>query len=215
MKLSWTVVILYNIHKKDIIYYVVYPVLAIALAIAIGVPLLILLWCLEYPPVGGLKRAVEKIEVVDSVVSLSQPYDTRKVADMTILLKNGLVVDCYDIEFSAPPPYYAKKLLFRWAEIKEYTEYMSFYDTNENTYSLNEYRHGAKGGLDEFLKYISSLEEKDNNGEACFFITDESFLEKTKEEMYRLLPGSPWDYSEDGVYYKFFFVRETAGHFNN
>lgn len=202
--------ILYNIHKNDIIYYVVYPVLAVAMAFAIGIPLLILLFFLQFPPVGGLKRAVERIEVVDSVVSLSQPYDTRKVANMTILLKNGLVVDCYDIEFFCPPPYYAKKLLFMFAEITGYTAYRCSYNTNNtirNIYNVEEYRfRNVPIYLDDLLDVVSSLGK--SNGDSLFFITDESFLENTGEEMYRLLPCSPWDYSEDGVFYKFFFVRE-------
>ncbi len=204
--------ILYNIHKKDIIYYAVYPLLAIALTIAIGVPLLVFLFLLQFPSVGGLKEAVERIEVVESVISLSQPFERRKMADMTILLKNGLVVDCCDIKFSVPPPYYAKKLLFSFAEIVGYTGYRCSYNTNNtirNIYSIEEYKFGhVPVYLDDFLEVASLLKESKSNEEPLFFITDESFLEKSEEEMYHFLPGSPWDYSEDGVFYKFFFVRE-------
>lgn len=200
----------FNITKEDIVHYVFYPILAIVLAMIVGATLIIFLFFLIYPPVGGLKRAVEKMEAVESVVSLSQPYDTRKVANMTILLKNGLLIDCYDIEFLAPPPYYAKKLLFMFAEINGYTAYRCSYNTNNtirNIYNVEEYNFRREPVyLDDLLDVVLSLEE--SVGGSQFFITDESFLGNTCEEMYHLLPSSSWDYSEDGVFYKFFFVRE-------
>lgn len=184
--------LLYNIHKKDIIYYVLYPLLAIVLSIAVGVPLLVFLFLLQFPSVGGLKRAVERIEVVESVVSVSQPYDTRKMTDMTILLKNGLKVRCDDIEFLGSIPFIAKPLLFRFPKIQGHTLYGCLYDTNENIYLRKKDSHPHGVYLQEFLEGISSLGGSDDNDAVSqFFITDESFLEKTDEEIYNLLPDSP------------------------
>ena len=196
----------FNITKEDIVHYVFYTILAVVLAMIVGAALLIFLFFLIYPPVGGLKRAVEKMEAVESVESVTQVlHEHKKNAEMTILLKNGLKIKCYGIQHG-----YEGKLLFSFAEITGYTAYRCSYNTNNtirNIYNVEEYRfRNVPVYLDDLLDVVSSLGK--SNGDSLFFITDESFLENTGEEMYRLLPCSPWDYSEDGVFYKFFFVRE-------
>ena len=203
--------LLYNIHKRDIRYYVVYPALAIVLSIAVGVLLLVFLFLLQFPSIGGLKRAVERIEVVDSVISVSQVlHEHQKSAEMTVLLKNGLKVSCVEIEFLGSIPFIAKPLLFGFPKIQGYTLYGCLHDTNENIYIRKKDSCPYGVYLQEFLEGISSLGGSDDNDAVSqFFITDESFLEKTDEEIYNLLPDSPWNSSEDGICYKYFFVRPS------
>ena len=192
--------------RKRIIYNIFFPFLFFLIGIVVSILFLILFAFMIFPPVGGLKRAVEKMEVVASVESVSQVlYEHKKNAEMTILLKNGLKIKCYGIQHG-----YETKLLFSSAKIVGYTGYRCSYNTNNtirNIYNVEEYNFRREPVyLDDLLDVVLSLEE--SVGGSQFFITDESFLENTWEEMYRLLPGSPWDYSEDGVFYKFFFVRE-------